>query len=280
MSNLNSESDKLKYEYTNLKTMISSLSLFDDQYKIEETLYVSHKKGNFVVADKNDNKYFMKAKLKCFTCDNDIEIYRRLKNNPHRNIHNIKHIYCTDKFLLIFSEYIEGFNMSYEKFKELCGRDISKIFKLSVNGLSHIHSLGIVHCDIKLSNIMIVPEIENKKVIYIPIIVDFDISKLVDDLYIQGNHGSYGYAAPEISKGEISLKSDIWELAMTFYYTLFENEIKNKKFTFGNKKCISPNFQIMDSYEGEHKNTVMLLKNMLNNNMNSRPNCSEIKLLI
>lgn len=75
-----------------------------------------------------------------------------------------------------------------------------------IKGLEYIHSKNIVHCDIKLENIILV---KNKAKI-----IDFGLSeKLIENTKSVNLVGTSGYMSPEIKyKGYCSKKSDIWSL--------------------------------------------------------------------
>ncbi|OHT11943.1 hypothetical protein TRFO_18424 [Tritrichomonas foetus] len=93
-------------------------------------------------------------------------------------------------------------------------------------GINYLHQLNIVHRDIKPSNILIDDFLHPK-------ICDFNGSKYLVDLNSSLRFGTLDYQAPEIFDGSISLKADIYSLAITLYQ-LFE--LKNSNWTYG-KLC-------------------------------------------
>lgn len=85
------------------------------------------------------------------------------------------------------------------------------MMKRILAGLNHIHSLGIIHRDIKMDNVMI-EDIEDLKSIKI---IDFGFSAFKsNENYLNEKCGTIGYFAPEIINGAFyDEKCDIYSLA-------------------------------------------------------------------
>ena len=87
------------------------------------------------------------------------------------------------------------------------------IFDQILKGLSYMHSLKILHWDIKLENILLTHDDWVK-------ICDFGISiKINSKMSIQEHIGTPAYLSPEVilKRGFLDLKSDVWSLGvMTF----------------------------------------------------------------
>lgn len=107
-------------------------------------------------------------------------------------------------------EYIEGETLlsllENEKFPE---SDIPKLAVWLVYAVGILHKNGIVHGDIKPANIIICPDGSLK-------LIDFGVSRLVDDYESKKYFGTLGYAAPEqfIAKDH-DFRTDIYSLGVT-----------------------------------------------------------------
>ena len=87
----------------------------------------------------------------------------------------------------------------------------------TLEALLSIHQAGVVHCDIKPSNILIQFDVKGN---YIIKICDLGLSHLVDDVMQQQKptiKGTSGYTDPRaiLSKSALTPRSDIWSLAIS-----------------------------------------------------------------
>jgi TolB-like protein/Tfp pilus assembly protein PilF len=115
-------------------------------------------------------------------------------------------------------EYIAGRELKEEvKSGKFETERAVKIAKQIAEGLQAAHSKGIVHRDIKASNIMIT---ENGKVK----IMDFGLAKVRGGVQLTKEHsilGTAAYMSPEQARGaEVDLRSDIWSFGVVFYEML------------------------------------------------------------
>jgi len=89
--------------------------------------------------------------------------------------------------------------------------EIWSIFIQVVNALKVLHSMGILHRDIKSSNILLSHNFRVK-------LGDFNISKIIKDCLATTQTGTPYYASPEIwREEEYGPKSDIWSLGCVLY---------------------------------------------------------------
>ncbi|GAA5979146.1 hypothetical protein JCM10908_002819 [Rhodotorula pacifica] len=137
-----------------------------------------------------------------------------LKDLDHPNIVLYLGMEQTPDFLSIFLEYVPGGSIgriirTHGKFEE----DVIRFFTLQIlDGLEYLHSLGILHRDMKADNILIDQDGMCK-------ISDFGTSKKSGDIYQNNENmsmqGSIFWMAPEVihnNKQGYSAKADIWSL--------------------------------------------------------------------
>lgn len=165
----------------------------------------------------------------------DIERFKReakymieISQTYRKNI-NIVHIIGSD-----FIEYCYVAMVYYPQSLENCKNILNKnqkveIVKLIAETLHKIHSIGIVHRDVKPDNILL-----DKN--YFPYLSDFGIAKKIHDknepddlqsmLLTKENHiiGTPLYMSPEQhTNDDVGTQTDIWSLGITLYYLLEEN---------------------------------------------------------
>jgi len=185
-------------------------------YKIVKTIHETSSRGMYIIESSSKTKYFAKINPKSKNCENEANIFRKLIN--HNNINIVKFIeWGEDDICCYFIyEYIDGITLDkYIKDNNITNKNIKDIFLQIVNGLHYLHSLDIIHCDIKLNNIMITENLEIK-------IIDFDLSIISKCDYLGHNiFGTIQYIAPESADLYIySKKSDIWSLGIVMYIIL------------------------------------------------------------
>ena len=95
--------------------------------------------------------------------------------------------------------------------------DIFRVMRELAEALAYAHSEGVVHRDIKPSNVLL--DVNGR-----PLLADFGISKLVDQLTLGETLAGYwssGYASPEQRSGDaLGPSSDIYSLGAVFLHLL------------------------------------------------------------
>jgi len=122
-------------------------------------------------------------------------------------------------------EYLNGKYVGPRFLNEL------EILHQVVQGLAHLHRLGIVHRDIKPTNILIfIPSVGGDETINKPLVklADFSMSKILKigkndftNTSVTNPNGTRGWMAPEVyESNRFAFKVDIFSLGCVFAYIL------------------------------------------------------------
>ena len=136
----------------------------------------------------------------------------------HPNIVSVYDVSRTGELEYIVMELIDGITLKQymEKRGQLNWRECLHFITQIMRGLSHAHSRGIVHRDIKPQNIMVLRDGSVK-------ITDFGIACLSDatTTLTQEALGSVHYISPEQARGErVTARSDIYSSGVVLYEML------------------------------------------------------------
>ena len=174
-------------DYNNFLSKIPSkklFSTFNQKYSLQEKIGI----GGFAEVYKVKNKetleifavkIFHKNELylneKISSLYNEISFLKLLSNINNENLVKTYEIYENQNDIYSIIDYISNDNLYNYLIKKpnITLKEIKKIIKQILNGISYLESLGIIHQDLKLENIMI--KEDNNNNIYIKII-DFGLS--------------------------------------------------------------------------------------------------------
>lgn len=154
------------------------------------------------------------------------EFLRRFRNESkaiallsHPNIVKIYDVGFTNKVQFIVMEYVDGITLSdyIEQQGVLKWRDAVHFTVQTLKALQHAHDRGIVHRDIKSSNIMLLRDGTIK-------VMDFGIARFNREnnkTVSEKTIGSVHYISPEQARGDITdERSDIYSVGVALYEML------------------------------------------------------------
>lgn len=154
------------------------------------------------------------------------EFLRRFRNESkaiallsHPNIVKIYDVGFTDKVQFIVMEYVDGITLTdyIEQQGVLKWRDAVHFTIQILKALQHAHDRGIVHRDIKSSNIMLLSDGTIK-------VMDFGIARFNREnnkTVSEKTIGSVHYISPEQARGDITdERSDIYSVGVALYEML------------------------------------------------------------
>ncbi|XP_006630769.1 caM kinase-like vesicle-associated protein [Lepisosteus oculatus] len=207
-----------------------------------------------------------KATLKMYTCKkflkkdgrkvrkaakNEIQILKMVK---HPNILQLVDVFETKKEYFLFLELATGrevFDWILDQgyYSE---RDTSNVIRQVMEAVAYLHSLRIVHRNLKLENLVYYNRLKNSKIV----ISDFHLAKLENGL-IKDPCGTPEYLAPEVvGRQRYGRPVDCWAIGVIMYILLsgnppfydetddedYENHDKNlfRKILAGNYEFDSP----------------------------------------
>lgn len=181
----------------------------------------------------------------------------------------VDHFEDNTNYYVVMNYFDEGIGIDLfeyiERQTEWISEDqIKLIFRQICQGISHLHSLGIIHRDIKDENVIMDKTFTKVQ------LVDFGSSGYYrPGLLIDKFFGTKGYAAPEILNGEMysGPEQDIWSLGVLLYTLIYQE---------------NPFLQENVNMEALHipyilsEDSLDLLRWMLNINSKYRPNIQQV----
>lgn len=143
---------------------------------------------------------------------------RAVAQLSHPNIVSVYDVSCSDDIDYIVMELIDGVTLKQymERRGQMDWREALHFITKIMRGLSHAHSRGVIHRDIKPQNIMILRDGSVR-------VADFGIACLADQgqTLTQETLGSVHYISPEQARGDrVDARSDIYSAGVVLYEML------------------------------------------------------------
>ena len=222
-----------------------------------------------IVAIKSFNKKNLTNEMTKKKIMYETDLMRKLR---HPSITKILETFETDQYFLIIMEYISGGNLQsfLKKRRKLNEKTAKILFKQIIDGIKYIHSMNIVHRDIKLENILL--DLNNNIKI-----CDFGVGKKIrPNQILHEQSGTPVYMAPEILKNEgyLGFPVDIWSSGVALYIMLSGTVPFNKTHLQDLQQCIINNDY--KPIEGISKEASDLLSGLLEKDPKKRLTATEI----
>eukprot|EP00928_Gymnodinium_smaydae_P063524 TRINITY_DN47078_c0_g1_i1.p1 TRINITY_DN47078_c0_g1~~TRINITY_DN47078_c0_g1_i1.p1 ORF type:complete len:580 (+),score=105.34 TRINITY_DN47078_c0_g1_i1:181-1920(+) len=167
------------------------------------------------------HEYALKSLNKSGLSDDTLDSLREEVNNylriDHPNIARLLHVYEEESHVSMVMELCPGKElfehvMERTRFTEPDAAHVARQMFLAV---AYLHRHNIVHCDIKLENVLFDGETGNVK------LIDFGFSKTWDkQRVLWRSQGTMSYAAPEVLEGRFTDKCDVWSLGVVCFMLL------------------------------------------------------------
>lgn len=197
----------------------------DGRYELLELIGVGGMADIYRAMDTQENRIVAVKILKTEFAGSE-EFLRRFRNESkaiallsHPNIVKIYDVGFTDKVQFIVMEYVDGITLAdyIEQQGILKWRDSVHFIVQVLRALQHAHDRGIVHRDVKTSNIMLLRDGTIK-------VMDFGIARFNREnnkTMSEKTIGSVHYISPEQARGDITdERSDIYSVGVVLYEML------------------------------------------------------------
>jgi serine/threonine protein kinase/Tol biopolymer transport system component len=141
---------------------------------------------------------------------------KALARLTHPNIVHVNDFGDQDGIPYLVMDYLPGGTLKQQMGKPMPWQDAVKLLLPVADALEYAHSQGIIHRDVKPSNILLTQHGQ-------PMLTDFGIAKIleIEDTQTQTGTGmgvgTPEYMAPEQWIGQATLQSDIYSLGVIFY---------------------------------------------------------------
>ena len=156
----------------------------------------------------------------------EVEILKRLP--PHPNIVQLIDTFEMGDWFLLVLELVGGGDLytvlTNREPARLQEREAAFVVSQLVEGLSFLHSQGVIHRDMKLENVLVAGERRQKPLVFYTVkITDFGLSKAIGVGFSEAKStvGTKPYTAPEVLREDShDFSSDLWCLGVLLFVLL------------------------------------------------------------
>lgn len=188
-------------------------NFINDVLSKEYTLNSTIKEDEYSSIHLYEHKSNGKKLLKILSKNRNDHIFRGLRGIRHENLPAVFEVCSCESEVLVLEAYVEGETLSQRLERNSVSQKDAVNFTLDIcKALTKLHSLNIIHRDVKPSNVIITPE--NRAVL-----IDFSASRLMNEGQQKDtlNLGTVGYAAPEqFGVFQSMIPTDVYALGVMF----------------------------------------------------------------
>jgi serine/threonine protein kinase len=136
----------------------------------------------------------------------------------HENVVAIHNVESEGQTPYLVMRYVDGQSLQarVERGGPLNFKELLRIGMQAASGLAAAHAQGVVHRDVKPSNILLEGDLERV------FLTDFGLARAVDDVALTGTGlvaGTPSYMSPEQARGELlDVRSDLFSLGASLYF--------------------------------------------------------------
>ncbi|KAL0217270.1 hypothetical protein RCL1_007851 [Eukaryota sp. TZLM3-RCL] len=241
-----------------MTTSNGSSSISD--FKILQVVGTDAQGMTFLVIDKEGHRFFMKRITSSSTLSSETLGFLKEVRSPY--LVQTHHIFRDEDFVYFLMDYCEGGQLdALPELNSLSSDDIWLICTQLVKALSDLHSHGIVHRNIKLSNVLLVSQERPLRVK----LANFGIPRDLDRRAVKTTVAPQFMAPEMFSDRSHGAPADIWALGVLIYFLV------EKKFPFDYiSDLLSTDVPVSNSEFGE------LISSLLQKDPSKRPTAFQL----